>query len=323
MHEGISRDGKRLYPAFPYAAYSFLTDEDALEIKSYLFSLTPVVNDVPEANLRFPYDQRWLMAIWSRLSNPGQRYHPAVDRSPEWNRGAYLAEALAHCGECHTPRNALQALDNSKKFSGAIVDGWRAYNISADSGTGVGAWSDEDLTAYLSTGHAKGRGVASGPMAQAVKLSFAKMTPSDIRAIVTYLRSVPAISATDLPALKIEPTPADPKKGLAAAVDPRGKQVFEGACASCHGWTGISPLDSRATLAGIRAVNDPSGINVANIVLWGTEWATVDTSLSMPAFGAAYSDREVAAVANYVTARFGAKASSLTADDVHSLRVTE
>jgi hypothetical protein len=107
-----------------------------------------------------------------------------------------------------------------------------------------------------------------GPMAQAVDLSFEKMTPSDIRAIVTYLRSVPAVAAFDLPASKAEPAPANPKHGVVAEIDPpRGKQVFEGACASCHAWTGVSLLDSRATLTGGRAVNDPTAINVAQIVL--------------------------------------------------------
>jgi mono/diheme cytochrome c family protein len=323
VHEGIARDGERLYPAFPYASYTYLTDEDVLAIKAYLFSLTPVKNAAPEADLRFPYNQRWLMAVWSGLFNPKQRFQPVADRSPDWNRGAYLAEALAHCGDCHTPRNLLQALDNTNKFAGAVADGWRAYDITADPTTGIGAWTEAELAQYLSTGHAKGRGTASGPMAQAVDLSFGKMTAGDIRAIVTYLRSVPAIAASDLPASKAEPAPANPKQGLVAAIDPRGKQVFEGACASCHAWTGVSPLDSRATLTGSRAVNDPSAINVAQIVLWGSRWQPADSPLSMPAFGAAYNDREIAAVANYVTARFGSRPSSITAEDVRKLRVAE
>jgi mono/diheme cytochrome c family protein len=163
VHEGIARDGERLYPAFPYAAYTYITDEDVLAIKAYLFSLAPVKSQPPESDLHFPYNQRWLMAFWSGLFNPKQRFRPAVDRSPEWNRGAYLSEALAHCGDCHTPRNLLQALDNKNKFAGADAEGWRAYNITADSISGVGAWSEADLAEYLSTGHATARGTAGGP----------------------------------------------------------------------------------------------------------------------------------------------------------------
>jgi mono/diheme cytochrome c family protein len=160
-------------------------------------------------------------------------------------------------------------------------------------------------------------------MAQAVDLSFQRLTPSDIRAIVTYLRSVPAVAASDFPASRSEPAPADPKQGVAAVVEPSGKQVFEGACASCHAWTGISPLDSRATLTGSRAVNDPSAINIAKMVLRGSDRRDADGTPAMPKFAAAYDDREIAAVANYVTARFGAKVSALTADDVRRLRETQ
>jgi len=323
VHEGIGRDGKRLYPAFPYAAYTYLTDEDVLAIKSYLLTLAPISNVPPPNELSFPFDQRWLMTFWSGLFNPNQRFRPTGDQSAQWNRGAYLAEALAHCGDCHTPRNLLQALDNNSKFSGTVVTGWRAYNITGDKISGVGAWSDAELAQYLSTGHANGRGTASGPMAEAVDLSFERLTASDIGAIVVYLRSVPAISTPDTPSPKTTSAPADPKQGLTADVDPHGKRIFEGACASCHSWTGVSPLASRATLTGSRAVNDPTAINVAQVVLTGSQRRPTDSALAMPAFGAAYTDREIAAVANYVTARFGAKPSAITAQEVAKLRAAQ
>jgi mono/diheme cytochrome c family protein len=323
VHEGIGRDGKRLYPAFPYAAYTYLTDEDALAIKAYLFTLAPVSNVPPQNELSFPFDQRWLMTFWSGLFNPNQRFRATAEQGTEWNRGAYLAEALAHCGDCHTPRNLLQALDNNSKFSGAVVTGWRAYNITGDSASGVGAWSEAELAKYLASGHAKGRGTASGPMAEAVDLSFENLTAGDIRAMVVYLRSVPVIATPDMPATKPASAPADPKQGLAANVDPHGKQIYEGACASCHGWTGVSPLASRATLIGSRAVNDPTATNVAQIVLSGSQRQPSNSTLAMPAFGAAYSDREIAAVANYVTARFGAKPSAIRAEEVAKLRAAQ
>src|ERR1700680_703184 len=323
VHEGIGRDGKRLYPAFPYAAYTYLADEDVLAIKAYLFTLAPVTNVPPQNELSFPFNQRWLMTFWSGLFNPNQRFRATAEQGPEWNRGAYLAEALAHCGDCHTPRNLLQALDNKNKFSGAVVTGWRAYNITGDSASGVGAWSEAELAQYLASGHAKGRGTASGPMAEAVDLSFENLTAGDIRAMVAYLRSVPAIATPDMPATKPVSAPADPKQGVAANVDPHGKQIFEGACASCHSWTGVSPLASRATLTGSRAVNDPTATNVAQIVLSGSQRRLSNSALAMPAFGAAYSDREIAAVANYVTARFGAKPSAIRAEEVAKLRAAQ
>jgi cytochrome c len=156
-------------------------------------------------------------------------------------------------------------------------------------------------------------------MGEAVDRSFSQMTSDDIKSVVAYLRSVPAIASADLPATAAPHAPSSHRDG-GGKDNTRGKLVFEGDCVSCHGWTGESAVSAMATLTGAAAVNDPSGTNVAQIVLWGTTRLTPDGALSMPAFGHAYSDDEIAAVANYVTARFGAKGASLTAGDIAKLR---
>jgi mono/diheme cytochrome c family protein len=319
VHRGIREDGARLYPAMPYASYTYMTDADALAIKAYLFSLPPVHAPDPENTLTFPFNQRWAMVFWSAMFNRDRRFEPDSSKSPEWNRGAYVSEALAHCGECHTPRNLAFALDNRKKFSGAVAAGWRAYNTSSDKTTGIGNWSDDDLVAYLATGHATGHGTASGPMAEAVDRSLSYLVPEDVRAVVAYLRTVPATASADLPASPAPPAPPSHKQG-GGTQEARGKMVFEGACVSCHGWTGESPLSPFATITGAWAVNDPTAINVAEVVIHGTRRHHPPDAISMPAFGDAYSDIEIAAVANYVTARFGSKPSQLTAQDVANLR---
>jgi mono/diheme cytochrome c family protein len=147
--------------------------------------------------------------------------------------------------------------------------------------------------------------------------SFSRLAPEDIRALVAYLRSVPAVASSE-PATLAPPASQSPKTGGTA--DAEGKKVFQGACVSCHGWTGESPLTPFATLTGARAVNDPGAINVAQIVISGTRRQTPPGALSMPAFGSAYSDAEIAAVANYVTARFGSQGSRITEQDVAALR---
>jgi mono/diheme cytochrome c family protein len=319
VQHGTRRDGAPLYPAMPYTSYSYLTDDDALAIKAYLFSLAPVRIAPPQNTLAFPFNQRWAMVFWSTLFNRDVRFEPNGQQSAEWNRGAYLAEALAHCGECHTPRNLAFALDNRKKFAGAITAGWRAFNITSDKTTGLGDWRDEDLVSYLSTGHATGHGTASGPMGEAVDESFSQLTPEDIKALATYLRTVPAIGSADLPATRAPP--ASPShKIMAGTPDPHGKMLFEGSCVSCHGWTGESSISPLATLTGAWAVNDPGATNVAQIVISGTKRQSPAGAISMPAFGASHSDAEIAAVTNYVTARFGTKASAITAKDVAELR---
>jgi mono/diheme cytochrome c family protein len=183
VRRGVRRDGADLYPAMPFTSYTYMTDADALAIKAYLFSLAPVQATARPNTLTFPFNQRWLMSIWSLFFNENARFAPNTAQSAEWNRGAYIAEALAHCGECHTPRNLAFALDNRKKFGGALTAGWHAFNISSDKGTGIGAWSDDEVFAYLSTGHALGRGTASGPMGEAVDQSFSLLAPADIKAL--------------------------------------------------------------------------------------------------------------------------------------------
>jgi mono/diheme cytochrome c family protein len=320
MHQGVARDGTRLYPAMPYASYTYMTDADALAIKAYLFSLPPVDAPRPANTLAFPFNQRWLMGFWSFFFNPDKRFEPNTERSAQWNRGAYLAEAMAHCGECHTPRSLAFSLDNRHKFAGAKQAGWMAYNISTDKETGIGEWTPEQIGQYVAIGHAARRGTADGPMGEAVEYSLRYLTPADISALVAYVTTVPAVKSNNQPPVKESPAPDDHNMGVAASIDPRGKEIYEGACVSCHGWSGQSPVLGYADLTGARAVNDPTATNVVQIVLGGTTRDSVHGSLYMPDFGDAYSDTEVAAVANYVTARFGSSPSNITATNVADLR---
>lgn len=319
VHEGIAPGGTRLYPAFPYPSYTMMTDADVLAIKAFLFSLPPVHAETPPNSLSFPFNQRWLMAFWSAFFNPNERYRPNTAQSPEWNRGAYVAEAMGHCGDCHTPRNPMQALDNRSKFMGAVAAGWKAYNITPDQETGVGAWSDETLAQFIHTGHVDGYGTASGPMGEAIDNSLSHLKPEDISALVVYLRTVPPVSDPALPAPRTAPAPSSHKEGIVDA-DAHGADLFAGACASCHGWSGKSPVLAIATFTGARAVNDPSARNVAQAIVWGVTRETATGPAVMPAFGHAYSNVEIAELANYVTRRFGAAPSAITASQVAEIR---
>jgi mono/diheme cytochrome c family protein len=323
VHKGIAPGNEKLYPAMPFASYTYMTDADVGAIKAYLFSLQPVHAPDRENALSFPFNQRALMGVWALLFNPDKRFEPRAARDPVWNRGAYLVEAMAHCGECHTPRNLMQALDQRRKFAGNVQAGWRAYNITADPKSGIGAWSETDIGLYLALGHADGRGTATGPMGEAVDHSLRYLTTSDITAMVTYLRSVSAIATSDLPEPKAVPAPASYAQGVAANVDSSGKAVYAGACAGCHDWTGVSPVIPYATLTGVRSVNDPTAINVVQIILSGAHRHAADSRTDMPAFGSVYSDSEIASLANYVTARFGAQPSAVTAENIATLRAQD
>ncbi|HEX2528103.1 MAG TPA: cytochrome c [Geminicoccus sp.] len=325
MQHGIDRDGQNLYPAFPYASYALMSTEDLLAIKDYLFSMEPVRKETPPSELSFPYNQRYLMRAWNLLFVPGDRLTPDPERPADWNRGAYLVEAMGHCGECHTPRNLLFAQDSGKKFAGAVTAGWKAYNISSDKETGIGNWTDQQLADYLAQGHAEGRGAASGSMAEVVEYSTQYLTQDDIRAMVAYLRTVPPQDSGDAtivhdnpPAVAASSQLTPPPEQLASPS--LGLTVFQGACASCHGWNGEGIQHPHAALVGAQTVNDPEGTNLLQVLIHGSHMRTREGDVFMPAFGKAYTDAELAAVANYVIGHFGAKEARITPADVAAAR---
>ncbi len=316
MHNGISRDGSKLYPAFPYASYALIADEDVRLIRRYLATIAPVHQENRPNTFSFPYNQRWLMGFWSAFFVPQQPFRPLIERSAAWNRGAYLVEGATHCGECHTPRTLAQAMDTRQKFAGGVAEGWNAYNITSDRESGIGEWSPAQLAGYLKQGYSRGHGVASGPMEEAVNLSLSKLTDSDIEAMVTYLRTVPPRRSSEFVAVA-KSAAKSPSQG--PALGEPGARIFANACAGCHAWNGSGALVGEAQLTGNRAVNDHTAANAALMVLNGAGRPD-QIRRYMPSFRDSYSDAEIAAVVNYVTARYGGKPSTLTGAKVGALR---
>jgi len=309
---GIGRGRKHLYPVFPYASFTLLSDADALAIKAYLFSLPPVHATAPPNHMRFLFNLRILMAFWSALFNPNQRYVPDPQQSDPWNRGRYLVEGLGHCGECHTPRNIMQARKSSAAYAGAVAQRWHAYNISSDAKTGIGAWSDDALISYLSTGHAEGHGTASGPMAEIVQNSLQWLEPQDIRAMVTYLRALPPKAATDVGvAAQLPESEAD----LAY-----GKSIYAGICANCHRTDGTGVNTPYQTLRGATTLSAGHAVNLLQVILAGSSLTTTAGETKMPSFARGYGDAEVASVANYAAKQLGGYHSGIGAADVHRQR---
>jgi mono/diheme cytochrome c family protein len=325
MQHGIRNDGKRLYPAFPYTSYTLLSRTDVLAIKAYLFSLPKISQPNRPLGIGFPFNQRWAMGFWNALFFKDERFVSDKTKSAQWNSGAYLATALGHCAECHTPRNLGFGLEHSNELAGAPIEGWRAYNITSDKVHGIGAWSDADVASYLSTGHADGRGSASGSMGDAVEKSLQYLKADDMTAVVDYLRSVPARSGKDPITIDAKPVAALTANASAPAGNdpsgnPQGLALFEGACASCHQWNGQGQQVAHAALIGARGVNDPEGTNVAQVILHGAQRRIAGVDVFMPDFEHAYTDTEVAALSNYVIAHFGNKKGEVTPHAVAELR---
>jgi mono/diheme cytochrome c family protein len=325
VREGVRKDGRHLYPAFPYTSYTALSRDDVLAIKAYLGTLAPVAQANRPNGLSFPFDQRWAMGFWNAAFFKSRRFEADPSKPAEWNTGAYLATALGHCGECHTPRNLGFGLEHGQELAGEELQGWRAYNITADRAHGIGAWTDTEILGYLTTGHAPGRASASGPMGEAVAHSLEFLAPEDAAALVAYLRTVPARAGKHPIDIDAHPQALAASSTILPAPEElksesEGLKLFEGACAGCHQWNGAGRQSPYAALAGTRGVNDVNAENVTEIILQGVRMRVAGNEVYMPGFADAYSDAEVSALANYVVGHFGGKQAGVTPADVAKRR---
>ena len=310
LHRGIGQNGENLYPAFPYTAYARLSTDDALAIRAYLATLQPVQAAPPPNRLPFPFNQRYVLRFWNLLFLPRKPFEPDPARDQAGNRGAYLADALGHCGECHTPRNVLMGLDGAKKYGGAEQVGWLAYNLTSDRQHGLGGWSDAQLEQYLTTGRAEGRGPASGPMAEVVENSLRYLDTDDIQSIVRYLRSIPG--RADGPIVAGDEPPAD--------ANALGQRLFAQACAGCHLPDGEGRQSGWAALRGSHTAADPIATNLLQVLAHGTQLQTSEGLMFMHEFTAAYTDAELSALANYTISQFGLRPGNVTPEQIRRVR---
>ncbi|GGF61936.1 aldehyde dehydrogenase [Azorhizobium oxalatiphilum] len=301
MREGISRDGRHLYPAFPYTAFTKSSDTDLQALYAYLMSQPPVSAPTPEAKMAFPFNIRPLMAGWNALFlKPGQmQADPA--RFPQWNRGAYLVEGLGHCGACHTPRNALGAEKTGAAYlAGGMVDGWEAPALTALSSAPI-PWTEDALYAYLRTGFSPHHGTAAGPMAPVVQ-ELKHLPDADIRAMATYLASFSGPAPTD-PATKAAELQAKATASL-RPLDTIGGKLYEGACAACHSESGPTLFGVRPALALNTNVHATRPDNLIRVILDGIPSPAAADLGDMPAFRDSMDDGQVAALVRYIRAKF-------------------
>jgi mono/diheme cytochrome c family protein len=317
LHQGIAKDGKHLYPAFPYTSYTGMTRDDAVAIKAYLFSLAPVHAPAQANDLSFPFNQRWTLAFWNLAFLDARRFRDDSKLSAQENRGDYLATALGHCGECHTPRNIGFAMKESAQLSGTIVNGWSAYDITPDKRSGIGSWSDGQIAEYLQTGHADGHGSAAGPMGEEVANSLQFLSRDDLKAIVAYLRTVKQRPDGD----GGEDSASGNEGRRSAGEDALGHKIFEADCMGCHLMNGEGRQTAYAALSGSSAVRDPRGTNLVEVLLNGADARAVHPLVTMPRFGSGLTDDELAALANFTIGHFGNLPGRVTSGDVQKARL--
>ncbi|MDE3073610.1 MAG: cytochrome c, partial [Pseudomonadota bacterium] len=314
LHDGKGRHGELLYPVFSYTSFTRVTRPDALAIFAYLKSLPPVRQDAaPSLGLKFPYNVRSTLLAWRALYFKPGVFVPDPQKSAAWNRGAYLVEGLGHCNECHAPRNALGATASNGQLTGGQIPQahWYAPDLSTRRGGGLDGWSAQDIVDLLKRGQSA-KGAAFGPMAEVVYNSTQYFDDADLRAIATYLGSLPPRAA-----------PTTPPTTALAASHAQGAAIYGHQCAQCHGDNGSGVAGIYPPLDGNTSVNEPTGINAIRSVLLGgfpPVTAGDPQPYSMPPFARQLSDADIAAVVSYIRQSWSNRAAAVDADQVQRLR---
>ena len=313
LHNGRSKDGSFLYPAFPYPNYTRVTREDSDALYVFLRTLPAIRQANKAPDLRFPYNQRILLALWRTLYFKPGSFVADATQTAEWNRGAYLVQGLGHCSACHTSRNALGGTVADHDLGGALIPmlNWHASSLTSNADTGLGAWDAKDIATLLKTG-VSAQGAVFGPMAEVVSKSLQHLSDDDIRAMAIYLKTIP-----DTRPVK-QPVPYSTTHENEVTLR-AGAKLYEKHCADCHGAHGKGKAPAYPSLAGKVTLTSASPVNPIRIVLNGgfpPSTAGNPRPYGMPPFGYMMTNEEVAAVVSYIRTQWGNQGSLVSPLDV-------
>lgn len=318
LHLGRSRDGRLLVPAHPVTNTTLVTRDDADALHAWLQAQPAASAPRREHELRWPYGTQLALAAWRALNFRPGVYQPDVTQDAAWNRGAYLAQGLAHCSACHAARNGLGGDQGPADFRGGLLAGlgWVAPSLHDPAEAGVQRWSDDTLRRWLRDGHADGH-TAQGPMAEVVLGSTSALNDADLAAMSRYLRSLP------------ESAVARPKEVQAdARRRERGAKLYREHCAACHGEQGEGRRDDSGApaypaLAGSRLVTQASAANLLRVIErggFGPATPGHPRPYGMPPFAGQLDADELAAIASHLRESFGHRAGEVDAVEVVRLR---
>ncbi|HEX6794902.1 MAG TPA: c-type cytochrome [Casimicrobiaceae bacterium] len=314
LHDGRSRDGRLLYPAFPYTNFTRVTRGDADAMFDYLRTLPAATRANTAHDLRFPYSTQVALAVWRALFFRPGAFESASDRTREWNRGAYLVRGLAHCDACHSRRNFFGAIPHGLDLGGGLIpmQNWYAPPLVSPVGAGASNWAPADIEALLRTGISP-RAMAMGPMAEVVHRSTQHLSAEDTGAIATYLHSF---------AERSEANRNDKGRADAATLS-RGASIYEDRCAECHGSNGQGAFPAYPPLAGNPSVTEALPTNAIKAVLnGGYPPVTADNArpYGMPPYLTRLSPADIAAVLTYVRASWGNAAPEVSTFEIEKYR---
>ena len=302
MREGVDQDGAHLFPVFPYTHFTIVTDEDLTALYAY-FMTRPAVSAAPKKNtIPFPLNLRALQGGWKLLYFSKADYQANASKSADWNRGRYLAEGLAHCAACHTPRNKLGAEIKDSPYLGATVDAWFAPALTA-ANTAPLPWTEPEIFAFLRNGATDLHGVAAGPMSAVVHDGLALSPDADIHALAAYFADmngaaggVPDAAKADATLTKVMAKSAQ----VAGLYNDRGATLYLAACASCHSNSNGKPVGVRPELGlnSVLTAADPT--NLVQVILHGVGKGEGMPGVMMPGFATALADADIAQLTAYL-----------------------
>jgi mono/diheme cytochrome c family protein len=316
LHTGVSRDGKLLYPAMPFASYTRVTRADSDAIYAYLMSVPPVRQENRPHELHFPFNDRDLLLGWRTLYFRAGEYQADPARPAQWNRGAYLVEGLGHCAMCHTAINALGGSSTTREFEGAMIpnQNWYAPSLTSNREAGLGDWDLKDIGDLLQVGTSR-RGAVYGPMAEVVYNSLQYLSDDDIQAMAVYLKA--------LPQRESEAPPTSQARLVDPAVMETGRRIYAQQCAVCHGDEGKGQPPAYPPLAGNPSITMSSPVNSIRMVLNGGYAPGTRKNTrpyGMPPFSHILNDDEAAAVVTYIREAWGNNGTPVTPGQANELR---
>ncbi len=295
MHEGVNRAGLHLYPAFPFDHFTLVSDADDAALYAFIMTRQPVQTRTPENDLAFPLNIRFVLAGWKLLFLRKGPFEADRSHDEQWNRGAYLANGIGHCGACHTPRNSFGAEIRAQHLGGGDADGWHAYAINSDSQARE-PWTADSLHAYLRKGWHEQHGSAHGPMA-AVARNLSTVADADVQAIAAYVASL--IGKPDSAA-------RGTSKAAEMPSNETGAYIYSTTCASCH--DGTRPLPFGGVKLGLStAVTGESATNLINVVLEGLHPPEGAAGAIMPGYSSALTDGQLESLVAYIRSNFSSK----------------
>jgi mono/diheme cytochrome c family protein len=301
MHEGVARDGSHLFPAFPYDHFTKMSDADIDAIYAFIMSEVKPVRSVQKENeLPFPLNVRFLQAGWKMLFVDFGEYETVSDKSEEWNRGAYLAEGVTHCGACHTPRNALGAEISDQEYAGAEIDRWQAPALTAANASAV-PWNAPEFREYLVKGSTKYHGIAAGPMGPVVHAGVRQLPDSDLTAISIYLGDKVGADDADLAQSDVVQASLERNAPDRRYREAEGERLYTTACAACH-YNSKQVNAGRPDLGINSSVNQDDPSNLIQVILYGVNSHQGTEGVVMPGFREALTDDQITSIAAYLRA---------------------